>query len=134
MSTFSKKDDFKESELEHIYSETVLVMSKVTEPSDILWKNMSGNKGIFTFRRVILGLIGVFIILFISSPTTIFANVKKLDKNGVLDFEWVSNTTFLGRLIRQHGPPFIIILINYVLLMIIDITTKIECYETHSLY
>lgn len=61
---------------------------------------MSGNKGIFTLRRVILGLLGVFIILFISSPTTILANVKKLDKNGVLDFEWVSNSSFLGHLIR----------------------------------
>jgi len=35
-------EDVHEKELESIYTETVLAISKVTEPSDILWKNMTG--------------------------------------------------------------------------------------------
>jgi len=47
-------------------------MSRTTEPSDILWRNMKGVRGLFIFRRVILFTIGLLIVFFLSSPAVIF--------------------------------------------------------------
>lgn len=104
-------EDVQEKELESIYNETVLVVSKVTEPSDILWKNMTGVRGLFIFRRIVLTIVCILIILFISSPAAIFANVKRMDKNRYLDFDWVSNLS-IGNFLKTHLPPFLIICIN----------------------
>ena len=78
-----------EKELENIYNDAVLDISKVTEPADILWKNMTGVRGLFIVRRILLTIICILIILFISSPAAIFANVKLIDQHRVLDFDWV---------------------------------------------
>jgi hypothetical protein len=105
----------------------------MTDPNDILWKNMTGLKGLYILRRVVLFFAGAAIILFISSPASIYANVKQMDKSNILDFNWIGNT-FIASFLRQNIPPFLIILINQLLLILIDITSRIECYETHALY
>ena len=40
---------------------------------------MTGVRGLFIVRRIILTIICILIILFISSPAAIFANVKLID-------------------------------------------------------
>ncbi len=97
----------------------MLVISKVTEPSDLLWKNMTGVRGHFMIRRIFLTIICILILLFISSPAAIFANVKKIDKNHVLDFNWLENYP-AGTFLRQNLPPLLIIIINQILIFIID--------------
>lgn len=133
ISTFIKQEDLLDQQLDKMYSETVLVIGKVTDPNDILWKNMTGHRGLFIFRRVFLVIAGLAIILFISSPASIYANVKQMDKSNILDFNWIGNT-FIANFMRSNTPPFLIILINQLLLILIDITSRIECYETHALY
>lgn len=122
-----------EQQIDKVYSETVLIVGKVTDPNDILWKNMTGLKGLYILRRGVLIIAGVVIILFISSPASIYANVKQMDKSNILDFNWIGNT-FIASFLRQNIPPFLIILINQLLMILIDITSRIECYETHALY
>ena len=94
---------------------------------------MRGSRGLFLFRRLILYIIGVLIIVFISSPTVLFANIKAMDKTHFWDFEWVEDLP-AGDLLKNHAAPTIIILINLVLLLIIDWVCIIEAHETHSLY
>ena len=108
-------------------------MTRATEPSDILWKNMKGVRGLFIFRRVILFTVGLLIVFFISSPAVIFMHFKKLDSNNILNLDWTDNIP-AGNFVRQNLPPFIIITINQILLQLIDIASLIESYETHSLY
>lgn len=73
-STFTKMDEVEEKELEAIYKDTILIMSKVTEPSDIIWKNMRGIRGLFIVRRMLFIVAGLAIVFFISSPAVILAN------------------------------------------------------------
>ena len=133
ISTFIKMEDVQEKELETIYNETVLVVSRATEPSDILWKHMTGTRGLFIYRRIFLTIASILIIVFVSSPAAILNNVKAMDKSRLLEFDWVSNL-WIGNFLRQHLPPFLTICINQLLLLLIDQISRLECYETHSLY
>ena len=72
LSTFTKMDELNEMELEATYKDSILVMQKVTEPSDIIWKNMRGVRGLFIGRRILLLIMGLLIVFFISSPAVIF--------------------------------------------------------------
>lgn len=72
LSTFTKMDELNEMELEATYKDSILVMQKVTEPSDIIWKNMRGVRGLFIGRRILLLIMGFLIVFFISSPAVIF--------------------------------------------------------------
>ena len=110
-----------------------MIARPATEPSDILWKNMRGNRGLFLVRRLALFILGILIIIFVSSPTVLFANIKAIDKTHFFDFLWVEDLP-AGDLLKAHVAPTMIILINIVLLVIIDWTCLLEAYETHSLY
>ena len=80
-----------------------------------------------------LFILGILIIVFVSSPTVIFANIKAQDKTHFWDFDWVEDLP-AGNILKNHAAPTIIILINLVLLIIIDFACILEAYETHSLY
>jgi hypothetical protein len=108
-------------------------MSKATEPNDILWKNMKGVRGLFIFRRAVLFTIGMLIIFFVSSPAVVLMHVKAFDTHNMLSFDWTYNLPW-GGFFHQHTGPFIIILINQILLQFIDVASVMETYETHSLY
>ena len=94
---------------------------------------MRGSRGLFLVRRMALFILGILIIVFVSSPTVIFANLKSQDKTHLLDFDWVESLP-AGQILKNHAAPTIILLINILLLVIIDWTCILEAYETHSLY
>lgn len=104
-----------------------------TEPSDILWKNLRGNRGLFIIRRLALFILGILIITFVSSPAVLFSNLKAMDKTHFWEFDWVESLP-AGDLIKAHAAPTIIIGINTLLLVIIDYSCLLEMYDTHSLY
>ena len=94
---------------------------------------MTGVRGLFLVRRLMLFVVGLLIIVFISSPTVLFANIKKLDEKNYFDFNWIENS-YIASFSRDHLPAFIIVNINLLLLTIIDYAALYEKYETHSLY
>jgi len=116
-----------------MYKDTILVGRPATEPYDILWKNMRGSRGLFLMRRLALFVFGILIIIFVSSPTVLFANLKALDNTHFWDFNWVEDLPG-GSFFKVHAAPTAIIMINLVLLLIIDWTCVLESYETHSYY
>ena len=61
--------------LTEVYKDTFLEMNLATEPSDILWQNMTGQRGLFIIRRAILSTIGVLVIVFGTTPAMIATNV-----------------------------------------------------------
>ena len=115
------------------YNDAVLVLKKTNEPSDILWKNMKGSRGLFIVRRSILWIIGFLVIFFISSPTVLFAKIKQIDNSHFLEFNWVEKAP-AGNFWKEHAPPLMIIGINQFLIYLIDIVALVESHETHSLY
>ena len=52
---------------------------------------------------------------------------------GFLSFEWTDNLPG-GNFLKANISPFLIILINQIILFLIDISAQVERHETHSLY
>lgn len=122
-----------DEELARIYKDAILVARPATEPADILWKNMRGSRGLFLLRRLALFITGLVLIIFVSSPAVVFANVKNADRTHFWDFEWLEDMP-AGYMLHHHAAPTVILLINILLLIIIDYICIFESYETHSLY
>ena len=61
--------------LKHGTDDHFLIMNKASEPTDLLWKNMGGTRGVYLFRRIFIYLIGFFIIIFISTPTAMLSTL-----------------------------------------------------------
>eukprot|EP00347_Sterkiella_histriomuscorum_P002304 403368673 len=112
----------------------VLIMNLASDPIDILWRNIGGtSRGVFIFRRLFLHLIGILIVLFISTPTAMLSTLRQVDIFGIFDFTWADNLP-QGSFLKSHLPPLVILGINQILLLLIDLTSLVEKHETHSLY
>lgn len=70
----------------------MLIMNLASDPIDILWRNIGGTaRGVFIFRRLFLHLIGILIVLFISTPTAMLSTLRQVDIFGIFDFTWAEN-------------------------------------------
>jgi hypothetical protein len=126
-------DAVEDESLADMYANTVLVMQKATEPTDILWKNITGNRGLFVIRRFGLLLLGLFLLFFVTTPTVLFVNLKSLDQTHFLDFAWTKDLP-LGSFMRDYITPMGVLGVNVLLLVLIDAMCLAEHHETHSLY
>ena len=71
-STFGRFED-EDLELEIMDHENVdLLVDQMIEPLDIIWSNIGGGRGLFICRRIFLSLLGIFILLFLSTPAVLF--------------------------------------------------------------
>jgi len=75
-STFFNFTDLDDEELTHMYDRAVLLMQKATEPTDILWKNITGTRGMFIIRRAFFTCVLIGTLFFVTTPTVIFFNLK----------------------------------------------------------
>jgi hypothetical protein len=99
-----------------------------------MWKNIGGaSRGLFIFRRLFLYILGLLIVVFISTPTAMLSTLQQVDIFGIFDFTWAEHLP-TGAFLKQHAPPLLILGINQILLLLIDITSIVERHETHSLY
>jgi hypothetical protein len=56
-------------------TQNILVVHKASEPLDILWKNMGVIKSHFAFTRFFLFIIGLILIIFLSSPVVMLSRL-----------------------------------------------------------
>lgn len=103
-STFTKFEDLTDRSLEDLYRNSMLVMSRATDANEILWRNMKGNRGLFTIRRVALFLVGLVIIIFGTTPAVIASNIDFLH---VLSINELNST-----LVSHYLSPLFVIMIN----------------------
>mgnify|MGYP007125205111 CR=1 FL=1 len=66
----------------------IVTVSKASEPLDILWKNLGKYDHQFPFIRFLIFIVGLVIILFVSSPALLFSRIQEGDSSGFLRFEW----------------------------------------------
>lgn len=112
----------------------MLLVNLASDPIDILWKNLGGtSRGVFIFRRLVLHILTIIVILFISTPTAMLSTLKQIDLFGFLNFEWTENIPG-GNFIKANLSPLIILMINQIILFLIDLAALVERHETHSLY
>lgn len=51
-------------------------MSEAGDPVDIIWRNMGGTRGVYFFRKVFFNIVGLSIVLFLSTPAAIYSTLK----------------------------------------------------------
>lgn len=113
----------------------ILVMSEAGDPVDIIWSNMGGTRGVYIFRKYIFYIIGLLLVLFLSTPAAIYSSLKMMEAFNFLDVNSsVSSDSVWGALIKTLLPPLIIIILNNVLLYMIDYSAYYEKRVTHSKY
>lgn len=109
-------------------------MNQASDPVDIIWGNMGGTRGLYLFRKFIFNIIGLALVLFLSTPAAIYSSLKVLDAFKFLDVEYVAQGSMVGAFLRAFVPPLVVILLNNVLLYMIDYAAQWEKHTTHSNY
>lgn len=109
-------------------------MNEAGDPVDIVWRNMGGTRGVYFFRKFIFNFIGLFVVLFLSTPAAIYSSLKMMEAFNFLDVHKVNKETLFGTFIIATLPPLVIIFINNVLLYMIDYSAYWEKRTTHSKY
>jgi uncharacterized BrkB/YihY/UPF0761 family membrane protein len=109
-------------------------MSEAGDPIELIWRNLGGTRGVYFFRKFIFNLIGLFVVLFLSTPAAIFSSLKMMEAFNFLDLHHVNKDTFSGSLIIAILPALVIIIINNVLLYMIDYSAYWEKRVSQSKY
>jgi hypothetical protein len=112
--------------------QNILVVRKASEPMDILWKNMGLIKSHFAFVRLFLFIIGLILIVFLSSPAVMLTRLQKVDPTQFLSFDWAYNFGWLGPYLHKSMPPFFILCINLMVINLLDMASVYEKYDSHS--
>ena len=84
--SISKFFDFKEigeEQLVRQYDRTIISVEKATEPTDIIWRNLSGHMQSYFCRRLFLWTVALSLLLFVTTPTVLFAALKSIDPTGI---------------------------------------------------
>jgi Uncharacterized integral membrane protein len=48
-----------------------LIMTPIPDPIDIFWSNMGGSRGFFFFRRLIINVVAILVLIFLTTPAVI---------------------------------------------------------------
>jgi hypothetical protein len=128
-STFQKFND--EEALDKLRNQTMkIIMTPITHYRDIFWANMGGTRGFFFFRRVVINLVAILILIFLTTPASLVRSIQKLD---FLDLDTIiSEDSSFGALLHEVIPPLIIISINQLFLVLIDYAAFMEKHQSFS--
>lgn len=130
-STFQKFQD-EDLEVAMMDPEKVtLLVDQMIEPFDIIWSNVGGYRGIYIFRRILCNVIILLILIFLTTPTSMFSALKSMDYFSLLEFTWIIKVPY-GYIIKTYLPPLTILVLNLLLILLIDVLSLIEKHYTHS--
>ena len=90
--------------MDSLYAHNILLCERSVEPSEILWQNLFGKRGLFVLRRGIIYFIGFIVIFFLTTPAVILSNMdflKVFEQDG-------THATLLRNLIS----PFCVVMVN----------------------
>ena len=109
-----------------------LSMSLAKNPVDIVWINMGGTKGIYFFRRYLWNILGLFLIIFISTPMVIMKTLKSISEKNI-NLHFMENIPFLEK-VSSLLPTLTTVAINLALILLIDHSAVTEKHSTHSTF
>ena len=109
-----------------------LSMSLAKNPVDIIWINMGGTKGIYFFRRYLWNILGLFLIIFISTPIVIMKTLQKLSSKNI-NLQFVDKIPLIRNL-SSLIPTLTTVAINLALILLIDHSAVTEKHSTHSTF
>jgi len=112
-----------------------LIVSEAGDPVDVVWKNLGGTRGVYFFRKMFFNVVGLTIVLFLSTPAAIYSTLKMIQFFSFLDVaQTVDHDSLWGNFLHTFFPPLVIIFINNVLLYMIYYSAYYEKRVTHSKY
>ena len=88
----------------------------------------------FAFTRFFVFVLGLVLIIFLSSPAVMINQLQKFEYLHWLSFGWTQNMGVFGTLIHKSGPPMLILLINVAIISLLDFISVMESYDSHSMY
>jgi hypothetical protein len=70
-STFGKfyDEDLQSDIMDH--DRIDVLVDHMIEPNDVIWTNVGGDSGLYVFRRLLLNIAAVLILVFLTTPTVI---------------------------------------------------------------
>jgi len=86
----------------------------------------------FAFARFFLFVLGLVLIVFLSSPTVLLTRLQALDPTSFLSFGWTQDFGRLGTYLHKSLPPLLILSINAAVIWLLDYASVIEAYDSHS--
>ncbi|CAI2383929.1 unnamed protein product [Moneuplotes crassus] len=106
-----------------------LIASLPTDPVNVIWFNRGGKRGFYFLRKYLWNILGIILILFVSTPAVFFHTLKNIAEEN-LNFRLLEYLPFVEHY-SQYIPTLIILLINLILLVLID---KVALMERHSFH
>lgn len=103
-----------------------------TDPVDTIWYNLGGRRGYYFIRKYCWNVIGLFLIIFISTPAVIFQTLKSISEDHI-NLRIFTYIPFVGNY-SSYLPTLIILTINLLLLILIDQAAIVEKHSSHSKY
>ena len=96
---FVRFEDDNDEEEQHSNNEyelrkITLLMSVAKNPVDIIWGNMGGNRGIYFIRRYLWNILGLFLIIFVSTPVVIFKTLQSISEKH-LDLQFITSIPYI---------------------------------------
>lgn len=99
-----------------------------------MWSNMGGTKGIYFFRRLFITVLGILIIVFLSTPAAVFSSLMMNNMfKHMFRLDWTDELPH-GHMIKTIVPPLFIMMINQVLLYLISFSAFHERHFSYSKY
>lgn len=110
-----------------------IIVTRAVEPSDLMWRNVGGTRGVYLFRRIGLLVLAFFVLLFMTTPAVIFSTLKSFKWFTFLNMDWAEELPGpLTNLVHAYFPSLMIIAFNQVLLLLIDLSSYLERHHAHS--
>lgn len=122
---------FERFEDDKLTAHTNLVVTRGLNPYDLIWQNVGGTRGLYFFRRIGLFILSVLILLFLSTPAALLAELKSAV--GIIDVAWIQNLPGpLSNIAEAYLPSIFIVMLNQLLLLLIDISAYMERHYSHT--
>ena len=125
-------DEEQQSNNEYELRKITLLMSIAKNPVDIIWGNMGGTRGIYFVRRYLWNILGIFLIIFISTPVVIFKTLQSISEKH-LDLQFINSIPYI-EYVSSQLPTLIILWINMTLILLIDQSAVSEKHSAHSTF
>ncbi|CAI2384011.1 unnamed protein product [Moneuplotes crassus] len=103
-----------------------------TDPVDIVWFNRGSNRHLFFLKKYLWNLLGLLLIVFISTPAVLFQTLKTIGEDN-LNLEILDYIPFVQSY-SSYIPTIIILCINLLLLIMIDQIAVSEGHAFHNSY
>ncbi|KRX06647.1 hypothetical protein PPERSA_13126 [Pseudocohnilembus persalinus] len=109
-----EKSQYDETELHVQYKNTPLICRPIPSPSDVQWLNMEGEGYGYSFiARFGINVMLFFIIVFVSTPTSIFYMMGEVSFFKVLKLDWTQEYPhYIRTFLQTEVPSLCIVLLN----------------------